>query len=68
MPPYRLFTDDDHVKKPNIPAERNLNRSASAKQERAVRAFAKFFSRMDDKNRGLLIQVASQMAHRAQRT
>lgn len=68
MPPCRLFTDDDQVKKPNISAERNLSRSASAKQERAVRAFATFFSRMDDKNRGLLNQVASQMAHSAQRT
>ena len=30
VPMYRLFTDDDHVKKPNISAERNLSRSASA--------------------------------------
>jgi transcriptional regulator with XRE-family HTH domain len=65
IPMYRFFTDDDHVKKPNIPAEGRLSRAANSKQERELRAFAKCFSRMDDKNRGLLIHLASKMADRA---
>jgi hypothetical protein len=31
----------------------------------SVRAFAKLFSRMDDKSQGLLIHMASKMANRA---
>lgn len=65
IPMYRFFTDDNHVKKPNIPAENIQRRPANAKQERELRAFAKCFSRMDDKNRGLLIHMASKMAKRA---
>ena len=65
IPMYRFFTDEDHVKKPNIPAESIPSRAANAKQERELRTFAKFLSRMDDKNRGLLIHMASKMAKRA---
>jgi len=65
VPMYRLFTDDDHVKKPNIPAEIIPRRRANSKQERVVRAFAKLFERMDEKSRGLLIHMASKMAGRA---
>ena len=65
VPMYRLFTDEDHVKKPNIPAEDIPSRAANSKQEREVWAFAKYFSRMRDKDRGLLIHVASKMANRA---
>ena len=65
VPMYRLFTDEDHVKKPNIPAEDIGSRAANSKQEREVWAFAKYFSRMRDKDRGLLVHVASKMAHRA---
>jgi transcriptional regulator with XRE-family HTH domain len=65
VPMYRLFTDDAHVKKPNIPAEDIPSRAADAKQERELRAFAKYLSRMNDKNRGLLIHMASKMASRA---
>ena len=65
IPMYRLFTDAAQVKKPNIPAEIIPRRAANSKQERELRAFAKFFSRMDNKNRGLLIHMASKMAHRA---
>jgi transcriptional regulator with XRE-family HTH domain len=65
VPMYRLFTEDEHVKKPNIPAEIIPRRAANLKQERAFRSFAKLFARMDDKNRGLLFSVASQMAHSA---
>jgi transcriptional regulator with XRE-family HTH domain len=64
VPMYRLFTDDDHVKKPNIPAEIIPRRATNSKQEREHRAFAKLFSRMDDKSRRLLIHMASKMANR----
>jgi transcriptional regulator with XRE-family HTH domain len=65
VPMYRLFTDDDHVKKPTIPAEEIRSRAANSKQEREVWAFAKYLSRMRDKDRGLLIHMASKMAKRA---
>jgi len=65
VPMYRLFTDEDHVKKPNIPAEGKVSRAANSKQEREHRAFAKLFSRMDNKSRGLLIHMAAKMANRA---
>jgi hypothetical protein len=65
IPIYRLFTDDDHVKKPNIPTEDIPSRADNTKQDREHRAFAKLFSRMDAKSRGLLIHMASKMANRA---
>jgi len=65
VPMYRLFTDEDHVKKPNIPAGAIRSRAANSKQEREVWAFAKYFSRMRDKDRGLLIHMAAKMANRA---
>lgn len=65
VPMYRLFTDDDHVRKPNIPAENRQSRAASSKQEREVRAFAKYFSRMNLKSRALLFHMASKMANRS---
>ena len=65
VPMYRLFTDEDHVKKPNIPAEDKVSRAANSKQERELRDFGKCFSRMHEKNRGLLIHMASKMANRA---
>jgi transcriptional regulator with XRE-family HTH domain len=65
VPMYRLFTDEAHVKMPNIPAEIGPRRATSSKQERVVRAFAKLFARMDEKSRGLLIHMASKMANRA---
>jgi transcriptional regulator with XRE-family HTH domain len=65
VPMYRLFTDEAHIKKPNIPLQTTPSRALNSKQDRELRAFAKCFSRMDDKNRGLLIQMASKMANRA---
>jgi len=65
VPMYRLFTDEDHVKKPNIPAEAIQNLKVNSKQDSALRSFAKLFSRMDDKSRGLLFHMASKMANRA---
>jgi transcriptional regulator with XRE-family HTH domain len=65
VPMYRLFTDEDHVKKPNIPLEDKVSRAAGSKEERVLRAFAKLFSRMNDKERGLVFHVASKMANNA---
>ena len=65
IPLYRLFTDDEHVKKPNIPAEAIRSRAATSKQDSEFRTFAKYFLRMDDKDRGILFHMASKMAARA---
>jgi transcriptional regulator with XRE-family HTH domain len=65
IPMCRFFTDDEHVKKPNVPAEGRLSRAVNSKQERQTRAFAKCFSRMDKKNRRLLIHMASKLANLA---
>jgi transcriptional regulator with XRE-family HTH domain len=64
VPMYRLFTDEDHAKKPNIPTETIQSRRVDSKQDRELRTFAKFFSRMGDRERGLLIHMASKMANR----
>jgi transcriptional regulator with XRE-family HTH domain len=65
VPMYRLFTDEAHVKMPNIPTEIIPRRAANSKEESVVRSFAKLFARMDEKSRGLLIHMASKMAKRA---
>jgi len=65
VPMYRLFTDDEHVKKPNIPAEAIRSRAVRSKEDNELRAFAKFLSRMNHKDRGLLLHIASKMANRA---
>ena len=65
VPMYRLFTDDERVKAPNIPGELTPRRAANPEQERLLRSFAKLFARMDEKSRGLLIHVAAKMANRA---
>jgi transcriptional regulator with XRE-family HTH domain len=65
VPMYRLVADEEHVKKPNIPAEITRSQAANSKQEGVLRSFAKLFSRMDEKSRGLLIHMASKMANRA---
>jgi transcriptional regulator with XRE-family HTH domain len=64
VPMYRLFTDAAHVKKLNIPV--SMTETASnKKQDAKLRPFAKALSRMDDKDRGLLLHLASKMANRA---
>jgi len=63
IPMYRLFTDDAHVKKPNIPLQAAPSRMVNTKQDRELWAFAKLLSRMNDKNRGLLLHMASKMAN-----
>jgi hypothetical protein len=62
FPTYRLFTDDTHAVKPNIPSSGAPSRPINKKQEREIRSFAKLFSRTDDKNRGLLFHMASKVA------
>ena len=64
IPTYRLFTDDVHVQKLNIP-QSIPSRAMNTKQEREIQAFAKLFSRMNDKNRGLVFHMASKMAKRS---
>jgi transcriptional regulator with XRE-family HTH domain len=64
IPTYRLFTDDAHVEKPNIPQQKIPSRAIMTKRDREFRAFAKLFSRMDDKKLGLLFYMASKMANR----
>jgi len=65
IPMYRLFTDYNRVKKPNIPAERVRSRAVISKQERELRTLAKLLSRMNEKDRGILLHMASKMANRA---
>jgi transcriptional regulator with XRE-family HTH domain len=65
VPMYRLFTDEDHVKKPSVPAEAVPSRRVNPKRDRELRAFAKCLSRMEVRDRGLLILLASKMASRA---
>jgi transcriptional regulator with XRE-family HTH domain len=65
VPLYRLFTDDDHVKKPNVPREAIRSRAVRSKEDNELRAFAKCLSRMNDESRRLLFHVANKMAGRA---
>jgi transcriptional regulator with XRE-family HTH domain len=65
VPMYRLFTDEHHVKRPNIPTEAIRSRAINSKQDRELRALAKLLSRMSDERRGLLFHLASKMANRA---
>ena len=65
VPMYRLFTDDEHAKKPNIPAEAIRSRAANSKQDHELSALAKLLSRMKERDRGLLLHMASKMANQA---
>jgi transcriptional regulator with XRE-family HTH domain len=65
VPMYRLFTDEDHVRKPNIPAETIRSTMVRSKQDRELRALAKLLSKMNDKDRGILLHMASKLAKRA---
>lgn len=64
VPMYRLFTDEDHIKKPNMPAEIIRSPAIRSKQGRELRALAKLLSRMSDKDRALLLYVGTRMAKR----
>jgi transcriptional regulator with XRE-family HTH domain len=65
VPMYRLFTDDEHVLKPDVPTEAIRGRAASSKEDKELRAFASLFARMKGKERKLLFHVANKMAGRA---
>jgi transcriptional regulator with XRE-family HTH domain len=65
IPMYRLFTDDNHAKKPNVPAEFVPSRAVRSKQDQELRTLAKLLSRMNNKDRGILLHMASKMANRA---
>jgi len=65
VPMYRLFTNDEHVQKPNIPAEAIRSRAANSKKDNELRTFAKLLARMSDERRGLLFHMASKMAKRS---
>lgn len=65
IPIYRIFTDDEHVKKPNIPAETIRSRAVRSKEDKELRAFAKLLSRMKVKDRGLFLYMATKIAGRA---
>ena len=64
VPMYRLFTDDENVKKPSLPTEATRSRSVNSKEERDVRELAKLLARMPAERRGLLFHMASKMANR----
>ena len=64
IPMYRLFTDDEHVKKPNIPIS-NGEPARNKKQDAQLRPFTKALARMNDKDQRLLLHMASKMANRA---
>jgi hypothetical protein len=65
IPTYRLFTADAGIEKPNIPLQDIPGPAANTKQDRELRVFANLLAHSNDKNRGLLLQIASKMAHRA---
>jgi transcriptional regulator with XRE-family HTH domain len=65
VPMYRLFTAEEHVKKPNIPAEAIRSPTIRSKQDQELRALAKLLSRMNETDRRLLFHMASKMANRA---
>ena len=65
IPMYRLFTEDADVKKPNIQLQPVPSRAVKTKDDRDLRSLAKLLSRMNDKDRGLLLHMASKMANRA---
>jgi len=64
VPMYRLFTDDENVKKPSLPTEATRSRSVNSKEERDVRELAKLLAPMPAERRGLLFHMASKMANR----
>lgn len=62
IPMYRLFTDDPHVKKPNVPVSMTESTS-NKKQDARLRPFVKALSRMTEKDQRILLHMASKMAN-----
>ena len=67
IPLYRLFTDEAHIKRPDIPQQKAPTQVVTTKQDRELHAFAKLFSRIDEKKLGLLFHMASKMAKAAEK-
>jgi transcriptional regulator with XRE-family HTH domain len=65
VPMYRLFTDEEHIKKPDVPLLKDGTSKQNKKQDALFQPFARALSRMSDRDRGLLLHLASKMAHRA---
>ena len=65
LPMYRLFINDAAVHKPNIPSQKNPSRAVNKEHARYLRALTKLFSRISEKNRVLLLHMASKMANSA---
>jgi transcriptional regulator with XRE-family HTH domain len=65
IPIYRLFMDKELVKQPIIAAEAIQSQRVNSKQNHDLRAFAQCLSRMDDKDRDLLIHGAWKMTNGA---
>jgi len=65
IPVCRRFTDDEHRQKPNIPAEAIPNLAVRSKHDREFQALTKLLSCMNEKDRGILLHMASQLANRA---
>lgn len=65
VPLYRIFTDDEHVTKPNLPPEVIRSRAANSKQDRYLQTLSKLLARMSDERRRLLYHMAAKMANRA---
>jgi hypothetical protein len=64
VPVYRLFTDQDQIERPNIPAARTKRQKIDAE----LRPFAKLIARMKTRERKLLLHLAATMAYRKQAT
>lgn len=68
VPLYLLFYDGlEPAKKANLPLNEELVWGSRGKECRDLRPFTKAMSRMNDRERQLLIHVASKMASRSER-
>jgi transcriptional regulator with XRE-family HTH domain len=64
VPMYRLFTDEAKIEKPDISFAKTES-ARNTKQDAKLRPFVKALSRLTDKDRALLLHMASKMANRA---
>ena len=66
IPLYRLFTDEDSVRMPKLPKPKGVTSlwGVRGKERSAFRQLAKALSRMDERDRMLLLNMAQGMARR----
>ncbi|MGA9471325.1 MAG: helix-turn-helix transcriptional regulator [Terriglobales bacterium] len=64
VPMYRLFTDEHRIQKPKVSFAK-ADSTHDAQQDATLCPFAKALSRMNKKDQGLLMHIASKMANRA---